>query len=295
LRFTRFFAASIFAALLVTGVPQTHAQKPDAAAIERGGYLFAAADCAACHTDSKNKGAPLAGGVALTTPFGIFFGPNITPDPQHGIGQWSEADFHRALRKGKRRDGEYLYPVFPYPSFTGLSDTDIADLYAYIMAQPAAAQADKPHQVKFPFGFRFGLLFWRALFFPEGPLAPVAGQSAAWNRGRYLVEAVAHCEECHTPRNFLGALETGHAFAGNPYGPDNQKAPNITPDPNTGIGKWSIDDIATLLKSGQTPDFDFVGGGMAQVVNGTGKLTDDDRHAIAVYLKSVPPLRATGK
>lgn len=274
---------------------QAQAPAVDAAAVKRGAYIFTAADCAACHTDSKNKGAPLAGGVALVTPFGTFFGPNITPDRGAGIGDWTEADFRRALREGRSRDGAFLFPVFPYTSFTLMSDGDIADLYAYLRTQPAAATPDKPQAAKFPFGFRPLLFVWQSLFFTPGPLQPDPGQSAEWNRGRYLVEAVAHCEECHTPRNFLGALDHARAFTGNPHGPDRQSAPNITPDPVTGIGKWSIDDIETLLKSGQTPAFDFVGAGMAQVVDGTSKLSDADRHAIAVYLKSLPPRRAARK
>jgi mono/diheme cytochrome c family protein len=290
--FIRFVAAAALA-LAVAAVSGTAAADQWGAA--RGAYLFAAADCAACHTDTKNKGAPLAGGAAITTPFGTFFGPNITPDPEHGIGKWSEADFRRALREGKGRDGAYLYPVFPYPSFTGMSDQDIADLYAYLMSRPASSTPSKPQQPKFPFGFRPLLGAWRSLFFQEGPLQPVPGQSAEWNRGRYLVEAVAHCEECHTPRNFLGALDRAHAFAGNPHGPDGLKAPNVTPDPETGIGKWSVADIEALLQTGQTPDFDFVGAGMADVVRGTSQLIAADRHAIAIYLKSLPPQRATGK
>ena len=271
------------------------ARAADPAAVARGAYLFNAADCVSCHTDKKNDGAPLAGGRPLATPFGTYYSPNITPDDATGIGQWTLDDFHRALRDGRDDDGDFLFPVFPFTSFTGMSDADIADLYAYLMAQPPVARPDTPHQVKFPFGWRKLLFGWRVLFFREGPLAPVDGQSAEWNRGRYLVEAVAHCEECHTPRNFLGALDHAHAFAGNPHGPDGQRAPNITSDKATGIGKWSIADIETVLFSGQTPDFDSVGGGMGEVVNSTANLTPEDRHAIAVYLKSLPPLPATGK
>lgn len=264
-------------------------------AVARGAHVFAAADCGPCHTDAKHGGAPLAGGPPLATAFGTFYAPNITPDKADGIGAWSEADFRRALREGRGRRGEYLYPVFPYPSFTRMSDGDVADLYAYLMAQPAVPAPSKPQQAKFPFGFRPLLAAWRALFFREGPLEPVPGQNDEWNRGGYLVNAVAHCGECHSPRNWLGAVEEGRALAGNPSGPDGQKAPNITPDAETGIGKWTIEDITTLLKTGQTPEFDFVGSGMADVVRGTATLTDADRHAIAVYLKSLPPRRATGK
>jgi mono/diheme cytochrome c family protein len=282
-------------ALLILHALIAPAAAADPEAAERGAYLFTAADCTACHTDAKAGGAPFAGGRPIKTIFGTLFGPNITPDATNGIGRWSAEDFHRALREGIGRHGEYLYPVFPFPSFTGMSDPDIADIYAYLTSLPPVETPDKPHEMKFPFGLRFLMIGWRALFFKEGPLQPVAGQSPEWNRGRYLAEAVVHCEECHTPRNFLGALERSHAFAGNPEAPDDQKAPNITPDPETGIGKWSLDEIVDLLESGQTPDFDFVGGGMAEVVNGTSKLTDSDRRAIAVYIKSLPPQRATGK
>ncbi len=278
--------------LLVLAGGAAHA---DEAAVARGAYLFAAADCRACHTDAKHGGTPLAGGPPLATPFGTFFAPNITPDKTAGIGAWSEADFRHALRDGRGRHGEFLYPVFPYPSFSGMSDADIADLYAYLMAQPAAPQPDKPQQARFPFGIRALLAGWRLLFFHRGPLPPVAGQSAAWNRGNYLANAVAHCGECHSPRNLFGAVKQGRAFAGNPSGPDGQKAPNITPDDATGIGKWSIEDIATLLKTGQTPEFDYVGSGMADVVRGTATLSDADRRAIAVYLKSLPPRSASAK
>ena len=280
-------------ALILAALPL--AARADDDAVTRGGYLFDAGDCVACHTDAKNDGARLAGGRALATPFVIFYGPNITPDPTTGIGNWSLADFQRALREGEGIHGEYLYPVFPFGSFTGMSDGDIADLYAYLMAQAPVARPDTPHQVKFPFSIRPLLIGWRTLFFAEGPLQPVAVQSDDWNRGRYLAEAVVHCQECHTPRNLLGGLERAQAYAGNPQGPDGLKTPNITPDKATGIGDWSAEDLATMLKTGQTPDGDTVGDAMGEVVRGTGNLTDADRGAIALYIKSLPPRRATGK
>lgn len=287
-------ARLVAVALFLTLAPAAWAGA-DQQAVQRGEYIFNAAGCGSCHTDARHDGPPLAGGRALKTPFGTFYGPNISPDPENGIGKWSEADFRRALRQGKDDESDFLFPVFPYPSFTGMSDRDIADLYAYLMAQKPEARPNKPHEVKFPFGFRPLLAFWRMLFFTEGPLAPVAGQSEEWNRGRYLAEAVAHCEECHTPRNFLGALDHARAYAGNPDGPDGQKAPNITPDPETGIGKWSLEDIETVLDSGEMPNHNSVSGGMSDVVDGTGRLINADRHAIAVYIKALPPRRATGK
>lgn len=264
----------------------------DDAVVMRGSYLFAAADCAGCHTDIKHHGKPLAGGRALATPFGTFYTPNITPDPDYGIGLWTEADFARALRDGIGPKGTHLFPVFPFTSFTGMTDPDIAALYAYLREQTAVAQPNVSNAVRFPFGFRGLLAFWRELFFVGGPIQADPAQSIEWNRGNYLVNAVIHCGECHTPRNFLGAVRKSQAFAGNPHGPDGQKAPNITQDLAAGIGKWSVEDIETLLETGQTPDFDFVGSGMAEVVKGTSQLTDADRRAIALYLKSIKPVPA---
>ena len=271
------------------------ARAADNAAIARGAYLATAADCTACHTDKKGGGQPFAGGRALPTPFGTFYGPNITPDPATGIGNWSAADFKRALREGKDDESKYRYPVFPFTSFTGMSDQDIADLYAYFMSLPPVNGRAHRNEVKFPFNWRFLLAGWRALFFTEGPLQPVAGQSEEWNRGRYLAEAVVHCEECHTPRNFLGGLDRSHAYAGNPHGPDGNEAPDITSDKKDGIGGWKLDDIIEVLRTGTTPDGDIVGKGMADVVDGTGKLTDADRHALAVYIQSLPALPETPK
>jgi mono/diheme cytochrome c family protein len=262
----------------------------DEAQVKRGAYLFAAADCVGCHTDVKGNGAALAGGRPLATPFGTFFSPNITPDKATGIGNWSLADFRRALREGIAPGGYYYFPVFPYTSFTSMTDEDVADLFAFLQTQKAVAQPSKTHDVKPPFGWRFTLIGWRMLFFKQGPMAPVAGQDAASNRGRYLAEAVAHCGECHTPRNFLGGIDRSRAYSGDPNGPDGQKTPNITPDPKTGIGNWRLDEITKVLKTGETPDFDEVGKGMAEVVKGTSRLTDDDRTAIAIYLKSLPPV-----
>jgi mono/diheme cytochrome c family protein len=283
------FAAGFLIAVALALIPRA-SRAADAAAMQRGAYIFDAADCVGCHTDAKNNGQRLAGGRALATPFGIFYSPNITPDKETGLGDWSYEDFHRALREGISEHRRYYFPVFPFPAFTGMTDQDIADLWAYLQAQEPVRQPNKRHESRPPFSWRFLLVGWRALFFTEGPLQPVADKDAVWNRGNYLANAVVHCGECHTPRNFLGGLKQSAAYSGDPQGPDNLKVPNITPDPETGIGKWSIAEIADLLKTGQTPDFDFVGSAMSEVVKGTGKLTDSDREAIAVYLKSLKPI-----
>ena len=291
----RVLALLAFAMLAVLGGPVAPAMAADDAAIARGFYLAAAADCGGCHTDKKGGGQPLAGGRPLATPFGTFYGPNITPDPATGIGRWSADDFHRAMREGKNEHSAYMFPVFPFTSFTNLSDQDIADLYAYLMSLPPVSHRAPRNDVKFPFGWRPLLLGWRTLFFREGPLQPVARQSEEWNRGRYLAEAVAHCQECHTPRNFLGALDHAHAYAGNPHGPDDNEAPDITSDKKDGLGDWKLEDIVEVLNTGVTPDGDYVSKGMAEVVEGTAKLTDADRKAIAVYIKSLPALPPTPK
>jgi mono/diheme cytochrome c family protein len=263
--------------------------------IARGAYLAAAADCVACHTDPAHGGRPYAGGRALATPFGTFYSPNITPDPETGIGRWSEAEFLRALREGVRPDGSNYFPVFPYPSFTKITDDDARAIKAYLFAQPPVRQSSRAHDVAFPFSWRFLQNGWKLLFFSPGPFRPAPERSEPYNRGAYLVTALAHCGECHTPRNWFGATEPDRFLAGNPNGPDGKKVPNITPDPRTGIGRWSEHDIITLLRDGQTPDFDFVGGAMAEVVKSTFRLTDADREAIALYLRSLPAIPSRGR
>jgi len=262
--------------------------QPDAVA--RGAYLANAADCVACHTDSEHAGKPFAGGRAIATPFGTFYSPNITPNTDTGIGRWTEAEFLRALRDGVRPDGANYFPVFPYTSFTKIIDSDARAIWAYLSSLSAVRQRNRRHDVSFPFSWRPLLTVWRWLFFDRGPFQPDLRRSAAYNRGSYLVNALAHCGECHTPRNAFGAMEPSRFLAGTANGPDGKPVPNITPDPTTGIGNWTEGDILEILKNGRTPDMESVGGAMAEVVKSTAKLTDDDRRAIAVYLKSLPPL-----
>ncbi|MGE5268569.1 MAG: c-type cytochrome [Thiohalocapsa sp.] len=256
----------------------------------RGTYLAIAADCVACHTDSAHGGRPFAGGRALSTPFGTFYSPNITPDPETGIGRWSDAQFLRALHDGVRPDGANYFPVFPYTSFTRILDADALAIKAYLFSLPPVKEASRDPDVAFPFSWRFLQNGWKLLFFDRGRFRPDPGRSAAYNRGAYLVTALAHCGECHTPRNWFGAMESSRFLAGTRNGPDGKPVPNITPDPKTGIGEWSEDDIVQVLTNGQMPDLDTVDGAMAEVVKSTSQLTEADRHAIAVYLKSVPPV-----
>ncbi|HYG90537.1 MAG TPA: cytochrome c [Azospirillum sp.] len=258
--------------------------------VQRGEYVFIAAGCHGCHTDEKNGGAPLAGGRAMKTPFGTFHTPNITPDPQHGIGRWSDADFVQALRHGREPDGEALFPAFPYTSYTKMSERDLLDLRAYLMTRPPVAAPNRPHDLTPPFGWRFLLPVWQWLHLEEGTLADDPAKPAEWNRGRYLVEALGHCGECHSPRGLMGGMDHDRALAGNPNGPDGDKVPGLRPGVK-GAGELSVGEIETVLELGMQPDGDFVGGAMGEVVrNTTSKLTPADRHAIAVYLKSLPPV-----
>ena len=277
--------AVLVAVALLMMAPPTFA----ACNVERGKYLFAVAGCAGCHTDKKSKGALLAGGRKLATPFGVFYSPNITPDPGTGIGRWRDADFIRALREGIAPDGSHYFPVFPYPSYTGMTDADLTDIKAYIFTLPAIAKANKPHQVTAPFGWRFLLPIWKALYFSPGPFRPDAAKGQEWNRGAYLVNAVGHCGECHTPRDALGGKKTTMALAGTSQGPEGGLIPNITPDKQTGIGRWPDADLEELLQTGMLPDGDFVGSEMGEVVDqATSRLSGADRKAIMIYLRSLP-------
>jgi len=279
---------ALFVICAVSGVAR--AAEDAAAAVQRGASVFAAAGCAECHTAKGGK--PLAGGRALKTPFGTFYSPNITPDPATGIGKWSEVDLKRALREGIGPDGTHFFPVFPYPSFTFMTDADIHDLYAYLKSVPPVAEANRRHEIRFPFRLRILMLGWNRLFLKRGPFQPAATRSPAWNRGAYLVKALAHCGECHTPRKMFGQLDLDHALSGTNEGPEGGTVPNITPDKATGIGAWSEKDIAYLLENGQKPDGDDVQGGMRAVVDSsTSKMTPEDRAAIATYLKSLAPIQ----
>ncbi|WP_420725345.1 MULTISPECIES: c-type cytochrome [unclassified Hwanghaeella] len=258
--------------------------------VARGEYLVRAAGCIACHTDEKSGGAQFAGGRALPTPFGTFYSSNITPDPETGIGNWSDADFITALREGRSPEGHLLYPVFPYSSYTKMRDEDMLAIKAYLFAQPPVQQENKTQEPNFPLGWRFLLNGWKVLNFESGPIADDPAQSEAWNRGRYLVEALAHCSECHTPRTLTGGLDQDLYLAGTADGPEGEKVPNITPA-ESGIADWSETDIAYLLKEGLKPNYDNVQGSMAEAIDdGLKYLTDEDLNAIATYLKSIPPI-----
>lgn len=252
--------------------------------VRRGEYVARAAGCVGCHTEAKPGATPFAGGRALATPFGTFFGPNITPHPDAGIGKWSEEDLKRAVRLGERPDGAHYYPAFPYTSFTGMSDGDIRDLWAYLRSLPPSERRNTPHDLSFPFNLRFTVAAWKWLFFTPG--ASVAGSTAGpVARGAYIANSLAHCGECHTPRNFLGAMKRDQLLAGGEV--DGKVAPNLTP---TRLKKWGDAELKDVLATGQTPDGDMVSTTMNEVVTNTlSKLTPEDLSALVAYLRSVPP------
>ncbi len=230
-------------------------------AIERGKAILQAAGGCSCRTDEKHAGAFLAGGRAIKTPFGTIYSPNITPAPKTGIGTWSEADFLTAMTQGSGPGGVHYFPVFPYTSFTRMTAQDVRDLQAYLFSVPPVEQPNKPPQLRFPFGWRAGLVVWRWLNFHPGTFQPRSDQSVEWNRGAYLATALGHCAECHTPRNWLGGLR-------------------------------SVADIVWFLQTGVKPDGDDAQGLMSVVIeNGYKHLPETDLRAIAVYLRSLPPIR----
>lgn len=289
------WARGVATATLCFFVVPAAAQQSAADVLARGKVLFSVGGCANCHTDKKAKGPFSAGGAALKTPFGNFFAPNITPNKEHGIGAWTDAQFIRAMREGIAPDGSNYFPVFPYTSFTYMTDEDLKAIKAYIFTLKPVDRPNRPHEVGFPFNIRFAQLFWKLLFFDQGPYKPDAGKSAAWNRGAYLSLAVAHCAECHTPRNFLGGLDKSRWFLGatKEEGPEGEPVPDIRSDRSgRGIHKWSRDEIVEYLETGSDPDGDYAGSLMFDVVDqGTELLSDADRKAIAEYLKDLPPLR----
>jgi len=254
---------------------------------KRGEYLAKAGGCIGCHTEDKKDAVPFAGGRALKSPFGTFYGPNITPHPEAGIGRWTEADFVRAIRQGERPDGKNYFPAFPYTSFTKIVDRDLRDLWAYLRTLAPSPRANQEHQMRFPFGWRFLVTFWKWFFFTPGPFTKLPGLSDIADRGAYLVQALGHCGECHTPRNFLGGPKTSRFLAGG-KGPDGKDVANLTP---SGLKKWSDKELEDILTTGIEPEGDFVAEAMGEVVrNTTSQLTPADLKALIAYLRTLAPV-----
>jgi mono/diheme cytochrome c family protein len=267
--------------LAVTG----RATTPDLA---NGLTTFNAGGCSSCHAvPNQPDRTRLGGGLAIPSPFGTFYAPNISPDPADGIGRWSEAEFVTAVTTGISPSGTHYFPAFPYTSYAHAKRDDIRDLFAYLKTLAPVSGKVRDHDVPFPFNIRRNIGIWKLLFMDGKPFMPDAARSAQWNRGAYLVNSLGHCAECHSPRNFLGGIVASQRLAGGPDPEGEGWVPNIT---QKGIGDWSEKDIAWFLETGQTPDGDTIGGSMGRVIRNTSQLSEADRAAIANYLKSLPPV-----
>ena len=265
-----------------TGVP---AGLKNASLIERGEYLTRAADCEACHT--TKDGAPFAGGLALNLPFGTLYSPNITPDKETGIGNWSDADFLQAVHKGIAPDGTRLYPAFPYGAYTMITDADALAIKAYLFSLKPVHAPERPSTLKFPYNQRWLMTFWSAFFNPDARFQPNPDKSPEWNRGAYLAEALAHCGECHTPRNLMQALDNRKKFAGAVAA--GWKAYNITQDKDSGIGGWSDETLTQFLGLGHAEGYGTASGPMGEAVDKSlMHLAPEDIKALVIYLRSIP-------
>ena len=255
--------------------------------INRGEYLARVGDCVACHTELN--GPLFAGGRTMPTPFGNLYAPNITPDDATGIGLWTAEDFYRMMHSGVSKDGTLLYPAMPFPNYTKVTRADSDAIHAYLMSVPPVARQNRPHELHFPFNNRDLLIGWRTLYFREGEFVPDPKQPEEWNRGAYLVEGLGHCSMCHTSVNALGGTSEERAFEGGMIPDQNWYAPSLTSNREAGVGNWHLDEVADLLQAGASKR-GAVYGPMAEVVyNSLQYLTDEDAHAMAVYLKSLPP------
>jgi mono/diheme cytochrome c family protein len=253
-----------------------------------GETIFNAGGCSSCHAvPNQPDRLKLGGGVAIASPFGTFYAPNISPDPDDGIGRWSEADFVNAVRKGISPEGTHYFPAFPYTSYAHATVPDVRDLFAFLKTLPPVKGKVRDHDVPFPFNIRRNVGIWKLLFFDDRLIVPDQSRPPSWNRGAYFVNSFGHCAECHTPRNFLGGIIASQRFAGAPNPEGEGWVPNIT---QKGIGDWSKTDISDFLENGVTPDGDSAGGSMVRVIKNTSQLKPADRAAIAEYVKSMPPV-----
>jgi mono/diheme cytochrome c family protein len=256
----------------------------DGKTIDQGAELASIGNCSDCHT-SENA-ASYAGGRPIPTPFGTIYGSNLTPDTETGVGSWSEEAFRRAMRDGVDREGRQLYPAFPYDHFTHATDADIHALYVFLMSRPVVRNVVPANHLAFPFSFRPIVAGWKILFLRQGVLEPDSNQSAAWNRGRYLVEGLGHCGSCHTPRNALGAEKKGSAYAGGVA--KGWNAPPLNASLVT-AHKWTVDQLAEYLSTGWHRLHGAAAGPMADVAKNLGRASQDDVHAIATYIASLSP------
>jgi len=284
-------AAALGLAFYVLTAPSAwpHRFESRNANLANGETMFQIGGCASCHsTPKQDDHRRLGGGLALETPFGTFKVPNISPDAKFGIGGWPEEAFVNAMLRGVGRNGEHLYPTFPYTSYQRMSLDDVRDLFAFLKSLPPEAVASEPHALPFPFNVRRGLGLWKLLYLDDKMFVPDPAKSAALNRGAYLVEGPGHCAECHSPRDIFGGIVADRRFAGGSDAKGKGWVPNITPHAN-GIPSWSTKDLSLFLESGLAPDGASVGSSMSDVISNTAKLTAEDRAAMAAYLKSLPP------
>jgi len=262
------------------------ARQPDVA---NGQTMFNIGGCSSCHAvPNQPDRTKLGGGLALPSPFGTFHVPNISPDPNDGIGRWSEADFVTAVQKGTSPSGAHYYPAFPYTSYQRAKVEDIRDLFAYLKTLAPVTGRARDHELPFPFNIRRTVGVWKFLFMDGRPFAADGAHSATWNRGAYLVNGLGHCAECHSPRNLLGGIIAAQRFAGGPNPEGEGWVPNITQKGS--LAEWSVKDIAYFLETGDLPEGDKASGAMARVIKNTSQLSAADREAMAEYLKSLPPV-----
>ena len=286
-------AAGVAAAVLITlnlrgeaPLPATETLQSTPELVARGDYLARVGNCMACHT--TQGGAPYAGGRGIDTPFGVVHSSNLTSDKNQGLGNWTSAEFWRALHHGRSKDGRLLYPAFPYPNYTEVTREDSDAMFAYLQTVPAAPEANRAHALRFPYNTQAALGVWRALFFAPGQPVQAASQTPEWNRGAYLVNGLGHCTACHTPRNALGATADAKAFTGGLIPVQNWYAPALNAAAEAGVKHWPVDDVVALLKTGVAPHGSVLGP-MAEVVfRSTQYLTDADARAMAVYLQALP-------
>jgi mono/diheme cytochrome c family protein len=256
--------------------------------LANGLTTFNAGGCSSCHAvPGQPDRTRLGGGLAVPSPFGTFYVPNISPDPVDGIGRWTEADFVTAVVKGTSPAGAHYFPAFPYTSYQHAKVEDVRDLFAYLKTLAPVSGKVRDHAVPFPFNIRRNIGIWKLLFADGKPFTPDAAHSPRWNRGAYLVNGLGHCAECHSPRNFLGGIIAAQRFAGGPNPEGEGWVPNVT---QKGLAEWSEKDIAYFLETGEMPDGDTAGSSMARVIRNTSQLSPDDRAAMAEYLKSLPPV-----
>ena len=267
-------------------LPAAETLQTTPALVARGEYLARVGNCMACHT--TQGGAPYAGGRGIDTPFGVVHSSNLTSDKNQGLGNWTSAEFWRALHHGRSKDGRLLYPAFPYPNYTEVTREDSDAMFAYLQTVPAAPEANRAHALRFPYNTQAALGVWRALFFAPGQPVQAASQTPEWNRGAYLVNGLGHCTACHTPRNALGATADAKAFTGGLIPVQNWYAPALNAAAEAGVKHWPVDDVVALLKTGVAPHGSVLGP-MAEVVfRSTQYLTDADARAMAVYLQALP-------